>query len=77
LRPPGLSDDDETSFMRASRSIRPALRNAFAATVRVPGAGVGLENMNMEQANDRGVRTADYLIQVEIVVVGGRVANRR
>ena len=32
--------------MRSSRSMRPALRSA-APTVLLPGAGVGLENIDM------------------------------
>lgn len=43
LRPPGLSA--ETSFMRSSLSMSPALLRAFVASVRLPVAVVGLENM--------------------------------
>ena len=51
LRPPGLS---ERSFIFASWSIRPALRSAFVAIARLPGAGVGLENVGWDMAGSSG-----------------------
>lgn len=42
FRPPGLS---VASFIRASRSMRPALRNALEATTVAPGAAATVENI--------------------------------
>ncbi len=51
LRPPGLS---ETSRMRASSSMSPALRNAFVARLRFPD---GPSELSMVKA-ERGVDEA-------------------